>query len=111
MRQKMFPITWANGATQSSAADVRSNSVVGIDLPAAFTGATLSFEAAVDVFGAPGSWKPMVDRTGLALQVTVTQGARIAIAPQAMTGQGWVRLVSNVAQAAARSATLLGVGE
>lgn len=105
-----WAVTWNTGDAASQPMKIGADSPTGVDLPSGFQGTRLAIEVALD----PGSagYKPLYDSTGTAVAWTLpsigSNGARLAMLPDAVRGQGWIRLVSDQAQGAARVATLLG---
>lgn len=90
----------ANGQTVSAAIPTQALSLVGIQLPAAFTGTTITFQGSVD-----GSTYQVVKSTtsGTSLSYTVAQGTYVAIDPTPFYGLAYIKLVSGSSEAAGRS--------
>lgn len=94
------PATIALNATVSAAIPCNGLSLCGVQLPAAFTGTALSFQASVDGI----TYQPVRSTTGgTALSYTVAQGEYIAIDPTPFYGVLYLKLVSGTAEGAARS--------
>lgn len=95
--------TIAISTTTSAAIQTNGLSLVGIQLPAAFTGTAISFLGSVD-----GTTYQAVKSTtsGTALSYTVAQGTYAAINPQDFYGLPFIKLVSGSTEVAARSFTV-----
>ncbi len=92
--------TIANGATVSSTINLGGFTPVGILLPAAFTGTSISFQASVD----GTNFFPVRAGTGGALlSYTVAQGTYAALNPNDFHGIHYLRVVSGSAEGAART--------
>jgi hypothetical protein len=90
----------ANGQTSTAAIPTSGLSLVGVQLPAAFTGTTLTFTGSVD----GTTYQPVYSTTsGTALSYTVAQGHYVAIDPVAFYGLAYIKLVSGSAEGGARA--------
>jgi hypothetical protein len=91
----------ASGQTKSSIIDAEHLSLRGLLMPAAFTGATMTFEVSDK---ADGTFIPLVDESGAAVSVTVTQSEGVALdtASRELGAFRFLKLVSGSAEAAAR---------
>jgi hypothetical protein len=96
-------VTIANGAQTSSEANLGNAELVGIHLPAAFTGVALTFTAAKTP---GGTFQGVYNSTGQ-VSYTVAQGRYYAINPQDFRGVENLKIVSGSAEAAARTVTLI----
>jgi len=100
----MFPaktVTIANGQQSSSVIALDGFALVGIYLPAAFTGTALTFEACDT---AAGTFLPVKAGTGgSALSYTVAQGTFVAIDPKDFQGIAFLKIKSGSAEGAART--------
>ncbi len=100
--------TIAISNTVSAAIPCNGLSLVGIQLPAAFTGTAITFQGSVD-----GTTYQAVYSTisGTALSYTVAAARYIAIDPVPFYGLKFIKLVSGSTEAAARSfsVTLKGI--
>lgn len=86
--------------TTSVAIPTRGFALVGVQLPAAFTGTTLTFQVSFD----GTTYQPVyVTTTGTALSYTVAQGHYVAVDPTPFQGATYIKLVSGSSEAAARS--------
>lgn len=95
-------VTIASGGTTSEAVDTRMHSLTGVEMPAAFDGTALTFEAA----STPGgTFKTVEDDAGAAVSFVVA--ASMVVAPasadrDALYGKPFLRVVSNASESAAR---------
>lgn len=76
--------------------------LVGIQLPASFTGTALTFTVATAV---DGTYQPLYNSSGL-VSYTVAPARFIAIEPKDFYGVFFFKIVSNGTEAAARALTL-----
>jgi hypothetical protein len=92
--------TIAISTTTSSAINLAGFDLCGIQMPAAFTGATISFLASVD-----GTTYQALHNTvaGTLLSYTVTQGTFVAINPVDFYGVNYFKIVSASSEIAART--------
>ena len=96
--------TIASGQTASSAVDLAGTALVGISLPAAFTGTALTFSAALTV---DGTYQSVRDGAGNAISKTVAQGQYIPIDPALFHGVRFLKVTSGSAEGADRVVTLV----
>ncbi len=89
----------ANGQTASDAIATNGSSLVGIQLPAAFTSTQITFEAATTE---SGTYQPMYNSAGQ-VSYTVAQGQYIAIKPEDFYGVQFFKIVAGTSEAAART--------
>ncbi|HQN97769.1 MAG TPA: hypothetical protein PLM61_15445 [Thermoanaerobaculales bacterium] len=68
-------VTIAEGATTSSSIDLSQSTFTALLIPDGFTGATITFLAAVD----GETWKAVVDDTGAAVSITATDDRWVAL--------------------------------
>lgn len=98
-----IPVVIANGGTVSAALQLQGLVLCGIQLPAAFTGTTLTFQASVD----GTTFQPVKSTaSGTALSYTVAQGTYVAIDPKDFQGINYLKVVSGTAEGAARTLNL-----
>ncbi len=100
--------TIANSGTKTPAIVTKGLSLVGIQLPAAFTGTAITFEASLD----GTTYQPVYDtKSGTALSYTVAQGHFVAIDPIDFQGIPFLKIVSGSAEGGARafSVSLKGI--
>ncbi len=98
------PVTIAISQTKSAAIDMKGMCLVGIKLPAAFTGTALTFEMCDTVDGTYVAVKNTT--SGTALSYTVAQGTYAAIDPKDFQGIRFLKIVSGSTEAAARTLTV-----
>lgn len=99
-------ITVASNATTSAEVDLGGTEIVGLQLPAAFTGTAISFLVST-VSG--GTYQAMKDGAGNSVSKTVAQGQYIAIDPTLFRGVRFVKLVSGSSEAADRVITIFSI--
>lgn len=99
----MAATTIANAATTSAAIPTKGLSLVGIQLPATFTGTAMTFTGSVDGV----TYQPVyVTTSGTALSYTVAQARYIAIDPAPFYGLAYIKLVSGSSEGGARAITV-----
>lgn len=109
-----------NGASLSGEVDLRNHDLIGIEMPAAWTAAAISFKGTFRNDGASGAtltetFVPVVDQAGAEVTVTAAAATYIALSQDKtaqMRAMGRVKLVSGtnaspVAQGAARTVRLI----
>lgn len=97
-------VTIANGVATSSAIATKGLTLVGVQLPAAFTGTTLTFTGSVDGV----TYQPVYSTiSGTALSYTVAQGHYVAVDPIPFYGLAYIKLVSGSSEGGARSFSVL----
>lgn len=89
----------ANTATETNAIATSGLSLVGILMPAAFTGTALTFEACATV---DGTYVPVYNSAG-AVSYTVAASQYIAIDPKDFYGIMFLKIKSGSTEAAART--------
>lgn len=101
----------ANGATVSSEAGVTNgglniggNGLTRVLMPAAFTGATLTFQVSPD----DGTYLPLYNADGTAYSVAVAASRAVVLDPSVFIGVNYIKIVSNLAEGGARVVTLVG---
>lgn len=100
-----FTTTIANGATESAAINLRDFTLCGIFLPAAFTGASVTFLAASTL---AGTYVEVQDGDGAAISRTVAASKFIPIDPVDFLGVKFLKIKSASAEAALRTLTVMG---
>ena len=96
--------TIAISTTTSAAIQMQGLSLVGIQLPAAFTGTALTFQVSVDGV----TYQPLYTSTsGTALSYTVAAGHYVAINPQDFYGANYIKIISGSSEAAARTLSVI----
>jgi len=96
--QSQKTATIANGQTVSDAVYIGDKLPVTLLMPAAFTGATVSFQGSLD-----GATYQAVNVGGAAYSETVTASKNVTLDPSVFAGFRYVKVVSASAEAAARS--------
>lgn len=100
MAQRAFDIrkaTIASGQTVSDAVELSEGAIVGLVIPAAFTGTTISFQASAD-----GSvFQALYDETNTLVSMTVAV-SRTYAAPAALSPFVAIKIVSGSAEGASR---------
>ena len=82
--------------------DTRGGVLVGIVTPADFAGTSISFEASLD----GETYVPIRDEFGGAYDIVAAPSRYLAVRYVTLMGARYIKIVSNVAQAAATPATL-----
>lgn len=103
-------VTIANGATVSAAVDLGGHMLCGIQMPAAFTGTTISFQASTtppdysrDASGPAPTFVPVHDAAGAAVTYTVGASRYVAFDPAIFSGIRQLKIVSSLTELAART--------
>jgi hypothetical protein len=90
----------ANAATVSDVINTQGLNLVGLLLPSALTGTTISFQGSLD----GTNFDPVYSTvSGTALSYTVAQGHYVAFDPTPLQGLPFIKLVSGTSEAAART--------
>ena len=92
----------ASGQTASAAINLAGTQLCGIHMPAAFTGASVTFQAATTL----GGTYQTVQKNGADLTVTVTQGKYVSLTPADLAGVQFLKIVSASAEGSSRTLTL-----
>jgi hypothetical protein len=95
--------TILSGQTTSDAIDLQGRPLVGMILPAAFTGSTITFTISVD----NSTFTAVYNTANTQLSVTVTQGRAYLFSPGDLVGVRYLKLVSGSSEGADRSITLI----
>lgn len=104
-----IPVAIGNGAATSSEADLREFSIIAIEMPAAFTGATFSFTSTAQP-EPTATFLTVVDDAGGAVSITATDNRYIvltAATAQLLAGLARTKIVSASNEGAARTVTLV----
>jgi len=88
----------ANGAQQSEAINIRKHVLLGVIIPALFTGTELSFQVCDTE---SGTYVDLYDDQSAQVKVTVAAGRAYTL-PAALAAWSWVKIKSNAAEGAAR---------
>lgn len=104
--------TIANGQSLSGSVYLGDQSLVGIQMPAAFTGTALTFQAAQ---GDGSSFSNVHNATGTEIQVTVAANRYVIIDPALLAGALYLKIRSGTsaaptAEAAARDIKIFTAG-
>lgn len=96
-----LPVVIANGVQESAAFPTGGMTLVGIILPAAFTGTALTFEVSSSL---AGTYVPLCNTlSGTPLSYTVAQGTYCAIDPKDFQGIQFLKIKSGSNEGAART--------
>ena len=95
--------TIANGATTSGVVELGASAVLGIEMPAAFTGTALAIHGAS---ASGGTYAPLRDSGGTALSITTAAGYRHYIDPLITAGWAYIKVVSGSTEGGSRVITL-----
>ena len=96
--------TIAASGTTSAAVDIGGTTLLGIQLPAAFTGTAISFQAATSLGGV---YQTVIDGSGTTLSKTVAQGRYLILDPSEFAGFQFLKIVSGSTEAAQRDLVLV----
>jgi hypothetical protein len=91
--------TIASGQTTSAAVDLSGTTLVGLQMPASFTGTSVTFQVATS---AAGTYQSMTSSTGSALTFTVAGGKYVAANPTDFAGVQYFKLISGSSEGADR---------
>lgn len=95
--------TIASGATTSSEIDLSGTTLCGIYIPSAFTGTSISFQAAT---ASGGTFVSVRDGAGNAISKTVAPSQFIKLDPTDFVGVRYLKVVSGSTEGAARTLIL-----
>lgn len=97
-------VTIANGQTTSAEIDLSGLQLVGVWIPAAITGTTMTFTAAT---ATGGTFSTIYEVAGAAsYSITIGASRFIPIDPRVFSGLRYIKLVAGSAQAADRVITI-----
>ena len=96
-------VTISSGQTASSSVDLLGRGLVGMILPAAFTGATITFQMSTD----NSTFYAIYNTSNTQLSATVTQGRAYFFTPGDFIAARYLKLVSGSAEGADRTITLI----
>ena len=99
-------ITVASSATTSAEVDLGGTEIVGLQMPAAFTGTTLKFLVST---ATGGTYQTLTDGAGADVSKTVAQGKYVGIDPTLFRGIRFVKLVSGSSEGADRVINVFSV--
>jgi len=103
MNIRNFTVVIANAATVSAAVELGSATVVGVYIPASFTGTAITFQSAPTL---AGTYSPIKDGAGAAVSKTVAAGDYVYLDPTIFAGVGFIKVVSGSSEAAERTITV-----
>src|SRR5574343_182709 len=104
LRSVTATITVATSTTVSAAVDLAGCVLVGIQMPATFTGTALTFQAATTL---TGTYQAVYGTGGSAVSYTVANSRFIAVDPAALMGVRFLKVVSGSAEGANRDIELI----
>lgn len=93
----------ASGTTSDARTTPSKKTLVAVEMPAAFTGTSLSFEVSND---GGATWRTAADGS-TAYSITVAANQYHSLKPEVFYGAGLVRVKSNAAEAAERQLNLI----
>lgn len=93
-------VTVANGATNSSQIDLKDKTLLGLFMPAAFTGTTITFLTS-QVLG--GTDVTVTDGAGTDYSVTVAASKYVPVDPQKFLGVRFLKVKSGSTEGGART--------
>jgi len=94
------PAVIASSGTTSGAIDLQGMALVGLILPATFTGTALTFSVCDTL---AGTYTPLYDASNSAVSMTVAQGRAYAVDPANFQGIQFIKIVSNATEGSART--------
>lgn len=98
-----FTATIAISTQLSDAIDLGASSLNAIQMPAAFTGTTMTFEGSFD----GTTYAAVYDGAGVQVTATVAASRFIVLTPGDFSGVRYLKIKSGSSETAARSVTLL----
>lgn len=96
--------TIANGAATSTAVDLCGVTLAGIQLPASFTGTSITFQAATSL---GGTYQTIINPTGASVGATVSAGKYLTLSPSDFAGIQFLKIVSGSNEGADRTLELV----
>jgi hypothetical protein len=97
---------FASGTASSAEVDLGGTEIVGLQMPATFTGSAMTFQAAT---ASGGTFQTVADGAGTDVSKTVAGGKYVAIDPTLFRGVRFVKLVSGATEAAGRTITIFSI--
>lgn len=94
------PAVISAAGTKSAAIQLGGMALVGLILPATFTGTTLTFEVCSTL---AGTYTPLYDSANALVSMTVAQGRAYAVAPANFQGIQFLKIVSGSTEGSART--------
>lgn len=92
-------VTIPSGSNTSDTVDFLGSSLVGIIMPAAFTGTSITFQMS----DSDTTYCDLYNKDGTQLQATVAPSRAIFFAPGDFIGARWVKFVSNATEGGNRT--------
>lgn len=89
----------ANGSSTSIEIDITDRVLVAVEVPAAWTAATIAITAAQKSTADGGVYVPVFDAAGTELEITVAASRVVVIAPDASRSLRWIKLRSGPSSA------------
>jgi hypothetical protein len=96
-------VTISSSGTVSSAVDVENLSVVGIIMPATFTGTTITFQVSDD----NSTFQALYNANNTAVSMSVTQGRSYGLVPGDFAAWRYIKVVSSSTEGTARVIKLM----
>lgn len=96
--------TWTGAGTPSDALYIGDSAVLGIEMPATFTGTTLAIHGCST---SGGTFAALQDYAAAAYSITVAANKRIYIDPLITAGWPWIKLVSGSSESAGRTVNVM----
>ena len=96
--------TIANAATTSGAINLEGKKLVGIEIPASFTGATVSF---TQCRSEGGTYIPVYNDDGSLYSVTATDAAYVRVNPAVFAGCAFIKVVSASSESGEKVVTVV----
>jgi len=97
-------VAFASGTTTSAEADLGGTNIVGLQIPAAFTGSTVKFSVAT---ATGGTFQTLTDGAGNDVSKTIASSKYVGIDPTLFRGVRFVKLVSGATEPADRTVTII----
>lgn len=97
-------VSIASGQQTSDAVDTRGMVLVGVRMPAAFTGTALTFVSGESF---AGTYQDVYNSAGTALSATVAASRTVIFNPTDLAGLQFIKLKSGSAEGADRTITLI----
>ncbi len=96
-------VTITAGATVSNSINLQGRVLIGMNLPAAISGSSMTFQSSNDNV----NFNALYNNENSAISVAYTQGRNYTISPDYVAGVKFLKLVSNNSQAASRAITVI----
>jgi hypothetical protein len=87
---KLLPVTFAAGAPASGTVSLLNLHIIGIDMPATWTAATITFLTSIDGI----TFKTTADVTGAEITITAAASTHIVVPPLSAPSAKFVKLQS-----------------